>query len=82
MMLGWIGNVFIIIGIVLIAYRLRLGFIASCVGNTLWLAKAVATNQYDLTTIQVIIVSLQIFSWWKWRNVGPTDSICSRTDSD
>lgn len=76
-MLGWIGNIFIIIGILMVAYKMRSGFLFGCIGNTLWLAKGVITDQYDLIAIEALIVILQAFSWWNWRNVGTTNSIHS-----
>lgn len=66
MILGWLGNVFILAGILAVAYKYRYGFIAGCIGNALWCIKGAMTSQYDLITIEVIIVALQAFSFYKW----------------
>jgi len=66
--IGWLANVFIVIGLVLIAYRLRSGFIAGCLGNSLWCVKGFVTWQPDLIAIEILVVAIQAFSWWKWRH--------------
>lgn len=65
-LIGWAGNVFIFAGLATVAYKLRLGFIFGIIGNTIWLAKGVYTGQHDLIAVELIVVILQAFSWWKW----------------
>lgn len=72
--IGWIGNVFIILGIMLVAYRMRSGFLYGCLGNGLWLCKGIMTCQWDLVTIEVLIVILQAFSWLKWGQINDRTS--------
>jgi hypothetical protein len=64
--MGWVANVFILSGIVAIAYKRRFGFILGTIGNTLWGIVGYSTGQFDLLAIEAIIVVLQSFSWWKW----------------
>lgn len=82
--IGWIGNIFILIGLVLVSYRRRSGFVHGCVGNSLWIVKASLTDQYDLLTIEIIIVIIQIFAWYNWGriNVESINTIHSRTASE
>lgn len=81
---GWAGNVFIILGIMLVAYRMRSGFIYGCLGSGLWLFKGIMTYQWDLVTIEALIVVLQAFSWLKWgqTNGRTSDSVHPGTDSE
>lgn len=78
-LIGWFGNIFIIAGIIGIAYKYRNGFILGVVGNSLWCIKGIATEQWDLVSIEMIIVILQALSYWKWGqiNVESTDRIRS-----
>jgi len=66
-MIGWIANVFILLGIGMIAYKKRSGFIMGTIGNTLWCVKGFQTGQVDLITIEMIIVVLQLFSYINWK---------------
>lgn len=65
-LVGWIGNFFIIVGIVLLAYKFRVGFLFGVVGNALWGLKGYQISEYDLVTLEVIIVILQSFSYFNW----------------
>lgn len=83
-LIGWFGNIFIIVGIIGIAYKCRSGFILGVVGNSLWCVKGIVTKQWDLVSIEVIIVILQALSYWKWGriNVESNDELHPRTASD
>ncbi len=63
---SWTGNVAVILGILLIAYQIRLGFILGCIGGALWMIKGIYTDQYDLIFMEAIVICLQAFSWWQW----------------
>lgn len=84
MITGWIGSGFIVLGIILLAYRMRSGFLYGCLGNALWLYKGIMTYQWDLVTLEALIVTLQAFSWFKWgkTNGGTNDSVHTGTDSE
>lgn len=68
--LGWVGNIIIIIivlGMIGVAHKRRGAFLLGAVGNLAYLVKGVYTSQPDLVAIEVLVVSLAIYSWWKWR---------------
>jgi hypothetical protein len=65
-MTGWTGNVFIIIGILLLAYRKKSGFLCGIIGSAMWCYRGVATNQPDLASIEGVIAVLQCFSYYQW----------------
>lgn len=79
-MTGWLGNIFILLGIILLAYKKRPGFICGIIGNGFWCLKGVATEQYDLVSIEILIVVLQAFSWWKWGRAKSTNRIYKPTN--
>lgn len=74
---GWLGNFFILTGLLLVAYKRRSGFVSGIVGNSLWCIKGILTGQFDLIAIELIIVALQAFSWWNWGHVGSIHRIHS-----
>ncbi len=78
---GWTGNLFILVGILLVAFRYRYGFLCGTTGNSLWGIKGFLTGQDDLVTISAIIVILQAFSFWNWgrTDVGSTGDVHSGT---
>lgn len=66
--IGWAGSFFILVGILLVSYKLRSGFLFGVIGNGLWGIKGVIINEWDLVSLEVIIVIFQAFAWWKWRH--------------
>jgi len=65
-MIGWIGNAFIISGMLAIAYKKRFGFMLGIVGSLLWCWRGFTTTQYDLLAIKLLVVDVGVFSWCKW----------------
>jgi len=65
--MGWIGNGFVIIGILCVGYKLRVGFLLGMVGSLIWAMRAYNTGQWDLMVIETVIIFLQAFSWYNWR---------------
>lgn len=66
--LGWIGNVFIVAGLWGIGNKARHAFIASVIGEVIWLVKSLYFEQYDLAAMCVVFAALAARSWWKWGN--------------
>lgn len=65
-MLGWAGNVFIIVGLWGIGNKQRSAFIASMVGEALWIANAAGRSDYALTAICVVFLGMAARSYVKW----------------
>lgn len=65
-MLGWIGNVFIVLGLWGIGNRRRGAFLFSVVGELFWIAAAVGRGQFDLAVICVVFAVLALRSYVKW----------------
>ena len=80
-MIGWAANVFIIIGIILLGYQLRSGFIFGVIGSLVWAARGFETNQYDLVSIEILIAAIQTFSYYNWGKYERSDNpIYTRAD--
>lgn len=68
-MLGWIGNVFIVVGLWGVGNRDRRAFLASCVGEALWIANAYARSDWALASICVVFFAMAVRGYLKWRTV-------------
>lgn len=79
--MGWAGTFFTLSGMLFVAWHKRFGFVLGIIGGVLWCTQARLTNQYDLITVEVMVVLTNAFSWWNWgrANVGPTSSFCKRS---
>lgn len=65
-MIGWIGNIFIILGLWGIGNKNRKAFIFSVIGEILWIIKAVNDGSWDLAAICVVFAAVAIRNWFLW----------------
>jgi hypothetical protein len=63
---GWVGNVFIVIGIWLVGNRDRRAFLFSIVGECAWIIAALMRHQYDLAVICVVFAALAGRNYVQW----------------
>lgn len=77
--MGWLGTIFTLLGMLFVAWRIRFGFVLGVIGGVLWCFKAYNIHQYDLVTVEVVVVLINAFSWYNWRriHVGSTSNIHS-----
>lgn len=64
--MGWIGNAFIVVGLWHIANKRRWAFLATTVGEIIWVLHSYRNNQFDLMAICAVFAILQFRSWLKW----------------
>lgn len=64
---GWIGNIFIIIGLWKAGDKSRNAFIFSVIGEVIWVAYALYCNMYDLAFVCVIFGLIAVRNFLKWR---------------
>lgn len=64
--MGWVGNVFLIIGLWLVGDKARKAFIFSVIGESIWIYYAMDKKMYDLAFICVIFALLALRNWIKW----------------
>ena len=65
--MGWVGNVFIVIGLYFIGEKKRWAFLFSVVGELIWCLFSLYKQQYDLAFICAVFCALALRSWIKWR---------------
>lgn len=69
--MGWVGNVLILIGALLIGHKYRSAFLFSSAGNLAWLAQGVYVQMVDLVVISAAFAALALWNWWLWgKQVG------------
>lgn len=66
-MLGWIGNVLLLLGVWLLAEKRRAAWLFTVVGNAVWLTQSVRAGMPDLVFIQFTMVILAARNYWLWR---------------
>jgi hypothetical protein len=74
---GWFGNVFIIISMVLVVRKSKWGFASGILGNLLWVVKGFFTGQWDLITLDAIIIVVQSYGFYQW-HVGTINKSTAR----
>ena len=65
--LGWVANVFFLLGTLLIAYKDKRGFLTCMVGNICYFTMGVLTGLVSVIILNVGMFSLNAFSYYKWR---------------
>lgn len=65
-MLGWIGNVFIVYGLWGVGNKQRNAFLASMVGEALWIANAYLRSDWALASICVVFFGMAARAYYKW----------------
>jgi hypothetical protein len=65
-MIGWIGNVFLLLGLYLIGFKFRPAFLLSAVGEVIWTVLALQRHQYDLAFMCVFFCVMALRNFVKW----------------
>ena len=71
--MGWLGNIFLVVGIWLIGCKLRVGFLFALVGELWWTLYARRTDQWSLLFICVVFDVIYVINYWKWGKDDMTD---------
>jgi hypothetical protein len=66
LMLGWIGNIFIVYGLWGIGNKQRTAFIASMIGEALWIVNASIKSDWALASICVVFFVMALRSFILW----------------
>lgn len=65
-MLGWLGNIFIVVGLWGVGNRNRNAFLCSIAGEILWTINASIRHDWALASICVVFGAMAVRSWVKW----------------
>lgn len=69
--MGWIGNVILILGLWSVGNKVRSCFIYTVIGEVLWVIYAVHNRQWDLVTICAVFAVMAIRNFIKWGSDEP-----------
>lgn len=64
--MGWIANVFIVIGLWYIGERKRWALLLTTLGESIWVVYSFRATLYDLTAICCVFAVLNFRSYVKW----------------
>ena len=65
-MLGWIGNLFIVVGLWGVGNKNRNAFLSSIAGESLWIANSYLRKDWALTSICVVFFLMAVRGYIKW----------------
>lgn len=70
--MGWIGNVFIVIGLWTAGNKWKYAFLFSLIGETIWTVYAFRPGMIDLAVVCIIfalIAGRNLFKWMKGEHI-------------
>jgi len=74
--MGWVANIFILIGMFLIGEKNRTAFLFSITGEAIWALYAAIIGMWDLAIICIVFCIVAFRNWVKW---GRDENIHSPT---
>ena len=66
-LIGWIGNIFFILGAILIARKNPYGFLNNAIGNAFYLVQAVMLKLSSLSLLSVLLIAINIYGIINWK---------------
>jgi len=65
--IGWIGNIFFVLGAIAIAYKYRIGFILNGFANVLYVVVGILVPIVSLTVLSLILAIINLVGFLKWK---------------
>lgn len=62
----WVGNAFLIIGLLLIGSKKRAAFVWTFIGEAIWLVCSLAERRADMAFICFVFGVLAAINWVRW----------------
>lgn len=63
---GWIGNVILILGAVLLGEKVSYSFLLVFLGEAIWSLRAYKKREWDMLAICVLFSIIALLNYWKW----------------
>ncbi len=70
--MGWVGNVFLILGLLFLSPKTKWPFICTIVGEVIWSVYSYQTSQWDMMFICVVFAMLSVKNFLKWDQLNDT----------
>ena len=65
-LVGWIGNIFFIIGVTDIANQKIKGFYMNSVGNLAYIIQGIMTSTYSLLMLSIWLLGINVYGVYNW----------------
>ncbi len=65
-MIGWIGNIFLLVGVYYIGNKQKVGFLLTAFGEIIWIAYSVTISLWSLVAACVLFFGMSLRNWYKW----------------
>lgn len=65
--IGWIGNLFFVVGAILLTKKKRLGFYSNLIGNLTYIYFAILISKDSLLILSLFLVIVNIWGIYNWR---------------
>lgn len=66
--LGWLGNVFLVVGLVTAGNQWRWAFLFTAIGEALWTVKLLRFRHWDMLFVTVLFLILSLRNLFVWLN--------------
>ncbi len=65
--MGWLGTGLLLLGTILLGFKLPEAWLISALGSASWLYKSIRTRQTDLAITNVAFLALSLWNYACWR---------------
>lgn len=73
--IGWVGNLFLVLGALRMAHKNRHAFAYSICGGLCWLHEASLTGRFDWIFIETVMLFAAARNYWHWLNDRSTTEL-------
>ena len=65
--LGWIGNLFFIVGAIFIARKKLIGFYGNAIGNIFYVIQGLLVGTLSLAVLSITLIFINIYGIYNWK---------------
>jgi len=67
--IGWFGNIFFVLGAILLAKKKVFGFYCNGIGNLAYVIQGILVGTYSLWVLSVLLCFINLYGIKKWRTI-------------
>lgn len=65
--IGWIGNIFFVLGAILLTKKKKLGFYCNAIGNLIYIYFAILISKDSLLILSLFLMVVNVWGIYNWR---------------
>jgi nicotinamide riboside transporter PnuC len=65
--IGWIGNLFFILGAIFLAKKMRIGWHCQVLGNLCYVIVGLFLNTSSLWALSILLIGINIYGLYQWK---------------